>query len=361
LRILFLSQKLSYANATSYAYDLAGALHDRGEKVKLCSAGGDQLDGFKERGIETFHARRNPLAYRKLIQYLREFDPELVHIQSLRSLSFAKRIVQSLGKPCVVTAHTRPAADTMSISRPMVCGAIATSDVIRESLVNQLDIPKNVVRVIKRGIDLAAFVPSSEPTWTPQDGRLPVVGTIGKLVRDKGHHVLLDAARKVLDAGVEAHFVLVGEGGDELALRRQVKALNLIPHVTFSPNVRRRDQLYSIFDVLAMPVVKTGVGVTAIEAMAMGKPLVTSGVGELLHLVRDGETGLVFPEGDAQALADRILHLLRDPSELTRIGSGARTWVEKEFALEPMVDATQEFYAECLEGLKERMATTHRA
>ena len=70
-----------------------------------------------------------------------------------------------------------------------------------------------------------------------------------------------------------------------------------------------------------MPVVKTGVGVTAIEAMAMGKPLVTSGVGELLHLVRDGETGLVFPEGDAQALADRILHLLRDPSELTRIGT----------------------------------------
>ena len=206
MRILFLSQKLSYANATSYAYDLAGALHDRGEKVKLCSAGGDQLDGFKERGIETFHARRNPLAYRKLIQYLREFDPELVHIQSLRSLSFAKRIVQSLGKPCVVTAHTRPAADTMSISRPMVCGAIATSDVIRESLVNQLDIPKNVVRVIKRGIDLAAFVPSSEPTWTPQDGRLPVVQKLLDALnhaRVRGRGLAPGAVERELLAGQE--------------------------------------------------------------------------------------------------------------------------------------------------------------
>ena len=102
-----------------------------------------------------------------------------------------------------------------------------------------------------------------------------------------------------------------------------------------------------------MPVLKGGVGVTAIESMAMGRPLITSGLGEMLHLVKDGETGLLFPEGDVEALAARILELLRNPEEISRIGESARSWVEKEFVLEPMVDETLDFYAECLDRIDE--------
>ena len=90
--------------------------------------------------------------------------------------------------------------------------------------------------------------------------------------------------------------------------------------------------------------------------MAMGRPLITTGLGEMLDLVQDGETGLLVPEGDVEALAARILELIRNPSEISRLGENGRKWVERDFILEPMVDDTLEFYGECLDRIEEESA-----
>ena len=87
--------------------------------------------------------------------------------------------------------------------------------------------------------------------------------------------------------------------------------------------------------------------------MAMGRPLITSGLGEMLHLVKDGETGLLFPGGDVEALAARILELSRNPGVISRIGVSSRSWGEKEFVLDPMVAETLEFYGDCLDRIDE--------
>jgi glycosyltransferase involved in cell wall biosynthesis len=358
MKILFINEKLNYANATSYAYDLTSEMLLRGVEIQLCTGGGDLLDVFGELGVETYLVKWNILSFRKLLEFLRQFNPDLVHILSLRSVPFGQRIASKLEKPYVLTAHTRPSPDITQIEDPNVCGAIATSEVIRESLVNHLGIAKKLVRVIPRGIDLRRFVPSDEKLWTPDSGRLPVVGSVGRLTRDKGHHVLIEAARRVLDAGIEAHFAIVGEGNEESELRRLVKQLDLVPHVTFSPHIAEQQHLYGVFDIIAMPVLKTGVGVTAIETMAMRKPLIVSGVGEMLDLVKDSEAAILVREGDAVGLADAIIDLLRNSQRLGEIGARAREWVEKSFALEPMIDQTLEFYAESLQALAERMETT---
>jgi len=357
MRVLLLNERLDYSNAASYAFDLAGALVERDECVEVCTVGGELVPQFRARGIETHVVKWNLLTFRALLGFLREFDPQLVHIQSLRSIAFGQRIARRLAKPYVVTAHSRPGPTAPFLDDPLLCGVIVTNEVTREALVNQLRAPKSRVRVIKRGIDLRRFRPSAEPTWTPESGRLPVIGSIGSLTPGKGHRVLIDAARRVLDAGVEAHFAIVGEGDDEPALRRRVRELDLVRHLTFSSHIPGERRLYDIFDIVAIPVLKTGVGVTAIEAMAMQKPLITSGVGEMLHLVQDGETGLLVPEGNADRLAERIIELLREPSRLGELGRRAREWVEKEFALAPMVDATIDFYTECLGGIEERLRT----
>ena len=150
---------------------------------------------------------------------------------------------------------------------------------------------------------LEAFKPGKNGYWTSEDDRLPVVGCIGQLSEEKGQHLLIKAAKLVLDQGVQAHFAIVGDGETASSLHDLVRELGLELNVTFSPHISGRQALYGLFDIVAMPVLKGGVGVTAIESMAMGRPLITSGLGEMLHLVKDGETGLLFPEGDVEALA----------------------------------------------------------
>ena len=353
MRILFINERVDYSNAASYSFDLATALVERGHEVQVCTGGGELLDQFRGRSIETYEVSFNILSMNKLLGYLGGFDPDLIHVQNLRSYEFGRKITSRLATPVVLTVHTRPGPRARRSHGQNFCGAIAANEVIREGLVNELDMDKSHVRVIERGIDLEAFRPGKLEYWTPEQKRLPVVACVGQLSEEKGQHLLIRAARLVLDQGIEAHFAIVGDGDTAASLHDLVKELGLELNVTFSPHIAGRQALYELFDIMAMPVLKGGVGVTAIEAMAMGRPLITSGVGEMLHLVQDGETGLLVPEGDIEALAAKILELIRNPAEISRLGESARKWVEQEFVLEPMVDDTLEFYGECLDRIDE--------
>ncbi len=356
MRLLFLNERVDYASATSYSIDLASALMERGHRVQLCTTGGQLAGDFRTRGVETYVAKFNLFAFRKLLQYLRDYDADIVHVQSLRSVPFARRIASRLGKPVMVTVHTRPVPDAPVLDDSNLCGAIAVNEVIREALVNDQNLPKNSVRVIRRGVDLQGFSPAEEEPWRGEGDRLPVIGSVGRLQRDKGHQVLIRAARRIIDAGCEAHFAVVGDGPQEPELRRLVHELDLRLSVTFSAHIAARQDLFRLFDIVAAPVLKTGVAVTAIEAMAMRKPLIASGVGEMLHIVQDGVTGHLVPEGDDEFLAAKILEVLRNPDEMRAVAARARAWVEKNFALEPMVDATVEFYEDALRDLEEGRA-----
>lgn len=332
--------------------DLATSLIDQGDEVRICTRAGDLQDDFRRRGIETYKVKYNPFSYRKLLAFLREYDPDLVHIQSLRSLTLGRRLAGRIRKPYVVTVHRRPGPSAPQLRAGRLRGVIVLNELIREALVNDQALAKNLIRVIRRGVRIIKARP--EPSSAPRK-RIPVVGSVGRLSWDKGHHCLIAAAAKVLERGVEAHFAIVGEGEEESRLRALVKDLNLEYHVTFSPHISKRRDLYGLFDIVALPVLSSGVGVTAIEAMSMGKPLVASAVGEMLHLVQDGRTGLLVAESDSDELADRIIQLIENPALMGELGRQGRSWVEENFVLEPMVNATRNYYEEVLSGLGEEL------
>jgi glycosyltransferase involved in cell wall biosynthesis len=356
MRLLLLNEKLDFTSTSSYNLDLATSLQRLGDEVRLCITGGALRDVFREQGIETYCARLNFLSFRKLIQFLREYSPELIHVQNQRSAPFALRFSRRLGIPHVVTVHRVPAPDSPRLSHPQLAGVIAVSEVIRAALVNDQGIPKSLVRVIRHGVNLDVLKPEPSGREAPagERRRLPVIGSIGRLAHVKGHHVLIEAARHVLNRGVEAMFMIVGDGPEEPALRQMVRGLKLEHNVTFSPHLPGLSALYRIFDIVVVPTLRGGVGATALEAMAMGKPVVASAVGEILHLIQDRRTGLLFPESDSRALADRITELARDPELARSLGAEARAHVAEEFALAPMVKATRQFYEDALPVRGER-------
>ena len=355
MRLLFVNQRLSYTSTSSYTLDLALALKRSGDEVQVCTLGGELRKAFLDLGLETYLVKFNLFSYRKLLEFLREFQPDLVHIQNNRSAHFGQRIARKLGLSYVLTVHRDPDERTPIIAHGLLAGVIAANEVIRESLVNHHGIPKSLIRVIHHGVDVDALQPEHDRRSAgPGSDLIPVVGSVGRLGRVKGHHVLLEAARRIIDRGIEAMFAIVGEGEEEKHLRRLAQKLGLEKKVTFSHHIPGRRELYRIFDIVVMPTLRGGIGLTALEAMSMGKPVIASAVGEILHVIQDGRTGLLVPAGDVEALATRIADLLLSPGRMRKLGEDARAYVVEKFPLAPMVKATRGFYDEVHRRVRER-------
>ena len=346
MRLLFINEKLGYAGTSSYTLDLALALKQKKHEVQVCTTGGALRDVFVRQGVTTYLVKFNILSFRKLLGFLSEFDPDLIHIQNRQSTLFGRKISRKLRVPHLVTVHRLPEASSANLNHPLLAGVIAGNEIIREYLVNNQGVPKSLIRVISRGVNVDYLTPESGRTpAAPGGSYIPVLGSVGRLVKVKGHDVFLKAARRLLDRGIEALFSIVGEGEEEEALWRLARDLRLERHVTFSPHIPDRRELYRLFDVVVVPTLRGGVGSAVLEAMAMGKPVVASAVGEILHIVQDGKTGLLVPEGDVDALSSRMADLLTHPGLGQALGQAARARVVDNFALGPMLEATLSFYA----------------
>jgi glycosyltransferase involved in cell wall biosynthesis len=142
----------------------------------------------------------------------------------------------------------------------------------------------------------------------------------------------------------DARFIIAGEGELKPALERQIKDHHLEKHVLlagFRPDVL---SLHKAFDIFAMSSVTEGLGTSLLDAMAAGKPIVATRTGGIPEVVADGETGLLVPPRDEEALADAIVRLLKDPDLRREMGEAGRVRARNLFSLERMVQNTLNVY-----------------
>lgn len=138
-----------------------------------------------------------------------------------------------------------------------------------------------------------------------------VVGHVGALInRQKGQSVLIDAAKILKNKLPELVIVLVGAGDDSGLLKLRAQGMPNIKFVGFRRNII--DYIAS-FDVFAYPVNYEGLGSIILDVMEQGVPVIASNVGGIPDLVKHGQTGLLIKLGDAEALAEHILTLKRNP------------------------------------------------
>lgn len=176
----------------------------------------------------------------------------------------------------------------------------------------------------------------------------PIVLFVGRLVPYKGVDVLLDAM-----AGVNAMAVIVGDGPQRGALEAQAQRLGIADRVRFMGSVTDQHlaSLYGGCDVFVLPSVtrQEAFGVVQLEAMAAGKPVVSTDLGTGVGWVnRDGETGYVVPPRDAGALGDAIRRLLADPELRRSMGEAAMGRVRSVFTVDRMIDDTLALYRDVM-------------
>jgi glycosyltransferase involved in cell wall biosynthesis len=176
-----------------------------------------------------------------------------------------------------------------------------------------------------------------------------LIGMVGRVNPGKGQDVFLQAAQHLLKEFPEAYFVSIGEAfaGEVYsdALRAEIKLSGLEKRFLVTGFRRDIAAILSSLDVFVSPSVHPeGFGLSLLEAMASGKPVVATAHGGSLEMIEDGVNGFLVPPGDAEALAARVSDCLRDPARSGEMGRRARQTAMSRFTVERYLERIEAVY-----------------
>lgn len=253
--------------------------------------------------------------------------PDLIHVLQTRMGSMGLSLAERWRVLYVQTVDDFLAPDDrLRVSRRWCRGLIAASRDLADDLVRNLGVPKGFLAVVRPGIEIPET--ASGPA---QPRGVPVIGTAGPLIESSGFASFLNAARRVLDGGVDAEFVIAGEGEDEVDLRRRAERLRIADRVTFAGTPVVGLRFWNVLDVFCQTAVVPTLGRTLATALSFGVPSIASDIEGLRSLVTHDVTGLRVPPENSGALAEAILTLLNDHERARRLGQQGREAIRRDF------------------------------
>lgn len=290
-----------------------------------------------------------PFIFRRLVAWAREREVNLIHGLSALTAPVCARLATALNIPYVVTVHHYQKRGNLAVEK-LCKGFIAVSDPLRENMVNDAGLPKEMIRLIPAGIRVPTELRARPAAYQQgSHGSIPLVTSFGKLISRKDYTTFLKAARLIIDRlGNDVSFVISGEGPDESALRKLSRELKIDKQVTFCHGTASHAELLRDTDVYVQCSKIEGFGTMVLQAMAHGVPVVATSTGGILSLIKDGDTGFLVPVGDAEALAARVLNLLTDTELSHRFGEAARQVALTEYNLDSMMASTVALYNEAM-------------
>ena len=220
---------------------------------------------------------------------------------------------------------------------------VCVSESVRASLPGHRQLNHIQQRVIHPGVPAGVdsdILPVLEPD------RTPVIGMAGPLEILKGGFFFLRACHRVIEAGREIRIVIVGSGPEEFRLRKLATSLELDHQVTFVDDSTNMQTFLTAMDVFCLPSLQQGIGVLLLEAMALGRPVIASGVGGIVTVLDNNHAGLTVPASDSHQLADAISRLIGDPRHARQMAQFGRSLVKQRFSMQSMIDQVTAMYAE---------------
>jgi glycosyltransferase involved in cell wall biosynthesis len=288
-------------------------------------------------------------AVRQLRQVICEVQPVLLHVNDIWWVPQTLRAAVRMGMP--VVAHVRQEIEPRKVRHYDLVKAnlvLAVSRRIQDALVGG-GVSVERAKTVYSGLDLHHCLQSAPANVRTRFGipaDAPLLGTVGSLFPRKGYAVMLKALPSILSSFPTAHYLVIGTGDadHERKLRSQVVTLGLEGRVHFTGFQEAVYGALAALTVYVHPALMEGFGIAVLEAMAMEKPVVATATGGLPEIVQGGETGLLVPPGDAVALAQAVMALLRDPARATAMGKAGRSRVGALFSHDMMLQQLRAAY-----------------
>jgi len=357
--ILFVESGSGYGgSATCLANLLQWIDRARFRPVVAHYADGVGIERIRRLGVPTLRLRPHGRLW-QLVRLIRRERVALVHhnndIDSAMPTIAAAFLMCT---PCVCSLRAaRGLTKRERIWVPLVQRFVAVSDAVRQANVRS-GIPPARIQTVFDGIDLEHYAPNRNgpvPTDLTLDPSRLTVGIVSRLLPEKGIAEFLQAARRITDAFPHVQFVIVGgdpsaDGRHFATWRALADRLALNNHVIFTGWRADVDALTRRFDIAAQASKYwEGWGMSLLEAMACGKPVVGTRIGGVSEVVEDGINGLLVEPGDVDGLTQALLALLRDPALRRRMGAAGRARAEQRFDQRRQVSEAERIYADILE------------
>jgi glycogen synthase len=370
--------------AESYVSTMADALLERGHRVSIIALGEPGVRNGRMRMIQVAKPNLHWFLYRGLpfaksfAMPVREIEwsrcawsalADLNHEDPVDLVETGENIaLQQLALreklPVVVRGHGNPLAIKRSsgkrvawgdrLGRKLQLAGMRRADAITavskfqaRELGKDLSLPEATIHVIPNPISPTLLHQAlAQPRIQPTN---PVVLYTGRIELNKGSLELLRSVDQVASQFPDVEFVMAGgrhNSIDDRSLENALGRNGTRDHVRFPGHVpwQQLADCYRSASVFVMPSYYETFGISVIEAMAFGLPVVATNVGGLPEVVEDGVTGILVPPGNSQELGDAILRLLRDPELSARMGQAGRERVRSEFTVDRVVSQTLAVY-----------------
>ncbi len=373
MRVVHVIKVTGIAGAERHLLTLLPALQERGVEAHLVpltepdNPVADFVSALQEREV-TVH----PMVIRhdadirmtwRLRDLFRQSAPDIVHTHLLHADLYGIPGAKLAGVPVIVTSrHNDNAFRRRFPVRPinqglwqLVDAGIAISESIARFAWEVEGAPINKVHRIYYGIDFDPHaVDRSESRRALRHdlglaSETPLVGIVCRLVEQKGVVYGLRAFHKVATESA-AHLVIAGDGPLRAALEAEARTLGIAERVHFLGWRKDVPHLMAALDVFLLPSLWEGFGLVLLEAMAQQTPIVASAVSAIPEIVIDGQTGLLAPPRDMDALAGALRTLLDDIPLARHLGLMGQERLEATFAAEAMIEATHGLYCDLLKN-----------
>ena len=295
------------------------------------------------------------LTFRKLLKVIRQRRIDVVHTHTPHGLVDAT--ICKLFRPGLKVVHTfhfgnyphtQPRILWMErIFSRLADQLYAVGELQRGRIRETHGLGDSAIRTLRNGVSVAGAAADDSFRNRYAAGDEVLIGTIATLIEQKGLRDLMKVARRVTDLGHRARFVIVGEGqlrGELEALRSELgleETVSLTGWITNAAAVA-----LPAFDVFFQPSLWEAMSMVLLEAMAAGKPVVATRVGDATHVVDEGLDGLLVDSGDIEGMAQALVRLIGDPALRAQMGQRGRQKVAGHYTIAHMTQAYEQAYLE---------------
>jgi len=282
-----------------------------------------------------------PFAWWRTRKLLREMRPDLLHSTDELVAPITTSLGASLELPHLVEI-ARPLSASLPPAGPLLQGVILPYESYAVSAVNRGDVPREMLKVIPHGPAIHKDLPRRPTIGT-------TIGFLGHLDRDHGGEIFVEAARRLKATGRRLRFLILGEGPEELRLRRQIRKLGLSEQFTIAaPTILDLRMVYAQLNVHVSAPLRGGACWLACQALGNGIPSIITGASESTALLEDRHTGLIAARQDPDKLAEAITVLLDNPDAARLMGQRAREKMLAERRQEHFAEELTRLYEEAL-------------
>lgn len=260
---------------------------------------------------------------------------------------------------CRTIPNAPPVIRTRHISAPVpenfasrwlytkaVAHVITTGEKLRRMLIESVGIQADHIDSVPTGVDFDKFSPIEKKTaremlqLNPNDLYIGIVATLRSW---KGHRYLLDAFSKLKKT--DSHLLVVGDGPGRNNLKNQAKKLDIDNQLIMPGNQSNVVPWLSAMDIFVLPsYANEGIPQAIMQAMTVGLPVITTSAGSISEIIKDGETGIIVPTRDSEALSKSIEQLISDKDYRETLGKNAAAFSCKYLSDKIMLDKMESLF-----------------